>query len=195
VLTEGDVVGLHDVADPVHPEYFARSLTPLTLLTMDRAVADQLIVSQVPRAVMTNTVLKIPFLRQTTLCQNWHFQAVERFAALSKLTEVPTEGVIFPEDQVIQDFSIILENRAEVTRNQKRVAVINAGDFIGEIGLLQNSPSTAQVSGLEGTRCLNIDRNEFLRFVTHNYTVALELERVSSKRLGYPIFPYRKRSR
>ncbi|MDB6126605.1 MAG: hypothetical protein JWM35_501, partial [Verrucomicrobia bacterium] len=29
-------------------------------------------------------------------------------------------------------------------------------------------------------------------FVTHNYTVALELERVSSKRLGHPIFPLRK---
>jgi hypothetical protein len=30
-----------------------------------------------------------------------------------------------------------------------------------------------------------------MRFVTHNYTVALELERVSSKRLGRPIFPLR----
>ncbi|MDQ5978097.1 MAG: Cyclic nucleotide-binding protein [Verrucomicrobiota bacterium] len=28
-----------------------------------------------------------------------------------------------------------------------------------------------------------------MRFVTHNFTVALELERVSSKRLGHPIFP------
>jgi hypothetical protein len=30
-----------------------------------------------------------------------------------------------------------------------------------------------------------------VRFVTHNYAVALELERVSSKRLGRPIFPVR----
>jgi hypothetical protein len=28
-----------------------------------------------------------------------------------------------------------------------------------------------------------------MRFVTHNHTVALELERVSSERLGHPIFP------
>ena len=39
------------------------------------------------------------------------------------------------------------------------------------------------------TRCLSISRLEFLRFVTHNHTVALELERVSSERLGRPLFP------
>jgi CRP-like cAMP-binding protein len=135
----------------------------------------------------------LPFLRQIPLCRNWHYQAVERFAALSHLNDVGPGAVIFPENQFNQDFFVIFENRAEVSRNSKRLAVINAGDFFGEIGLLQNSPSTAQVSGQEGTRCLIIDRSEFLRFVTHNYTVALELERVSSKRLGHPIFPLKKR--
>ncbi|MDB6168796.1 MAG: hypothetical protein JWM88_1660 [Verrucomicrobia bacterium] len=192
VLSEGDVVGLHDAADPQRPEYFARTITPVTLFTMERAAADELAIRRIPRNVLTNTVLKLPFLRQIPLCRNWHFQAVERFAALSHLNDIPSGGVIFPENQFNQDFFVIFENRAEVSRNARRVAVINAGDFFGEIGLLQNSPSTAQVSGLEATRCLSIDRSEFLRFVTHNYTVALELERVSSKRLGYPIFPLRK---
>ena len=60
-----------------------------------------------------------------------------------------------------------------------------------EIGLLQNSGPNASVTAHQNTRCLSIPRTELLRFVTHNYTVALELERVSSQRLGRPIFPLR----
>jgi len=192
VLREGDVVGLHDLADPRHPEYFARTLTPVTLLTLDRPVVDELVVKRMPRGTLTNNALKLPFLRTIILCRNWHFQAVERFAALSNLSDVEAGSVIFPENQFNQDFFVIFENEAEVTRAGKRVATIHAGDFFGEIGLLQNSPSTAQVSSRQACRCLSIDRLEFLRFVTHNYTVALELERVSSQRLGHPIFPLKK---
>jgi hypothetical protein len=54
---------------------------------------------------------------------------------------------------------------------------------------MQNSSPNSSVTANNGTRCLTIPRVEMLRFVTHNYTVALEIERVSSKRLGRPLFP------
>jgi CRP-like cAMP-binding protein len=192
LLSEGDVVGLHDAADPRHPEYFVRTLTPVTFFTIDRAALDALAVSRMPRTALTNSVLKLPFLRQIALCQHWHYQAIERFAALSIITEFAAGSVISTENHFNQEFYVIFENVAEVSHNGKKVGTIQAGDFFGEIGLLQNSPAAAQVSVKQPTRCLSIDRIEFLRFVTHNYTVALELERVSSKRLGYPIFPLKK---
>ena len=192
VLSEGDLVGLHDLADPRHPEYFVRTITPVTLFTLDRTAAETIAVGRMPRGVLSTTILKLPFLRQISLCQNWHFQAVERFAALSTITDVAAGSVIFPENQFNQDFFVIFENAAQVTRRGQHVATIQAGDFFGEIGLLQNSPATAQVSAQQEARCLSIDRLEFLRFVTHNHSVALELERVSSKRLGHPIFPLQK---
>jgi CRP-like cAMP-binding protein len=86
-------------------------------------------------------------------------------------------------------FFIMFEGEAMISNRGKIRGAIRGGDFFGEIGLLQNSNTTAQVSAGPGTRCLCIPRREFLRFVSHNYTVALELERVSSARLGYPIFP------
>ena len=192
VLAEGDVVGLHDRADPKHPEYFARTLTPVTLFTIERAAADRIIQSRITVGTLTNTALKLPFLRRISLCQNWHFQAIERFAALSAILDVPAGNVIFHENQFTQDFFVIFEHEAEVSHRGQRIATIHSGDFFGEIGLLQNSPATAQVSAKRDARCLSINRLEFLRFVTHNYSVALELERVSSKRLGRPIFPLNK---
>jgi len=192
VLSEGDVIGLHDLADPKQPNYVVRSLTPVTLLTLDRTAVEAIAIPRIPRTKLTDTILKLPFLRRISLCQNWHIQAIERFAHLSSITDYPAGGVIFPENEFSENFFIIFEQGAVVSRNNRRLATIHAGDFFGEIGLLQNSASTAQVSAKQDMRCLNISRVEFLRFVTHNHTVALELERVSSKRLGRPIFPLKK---
>ena len=191
VLGEGDLIGFHDLADPQQPDYRLRTLTPLTLLSFERPAAEQMLVRMTPDA-MANALLKLPFLRRIPLCQNWHLQAIERFARLSVITRHAEGDVIFSEGNFIRDFFIILEGDAQVVKRAKRIAVLRAGEFFGEIGLLQNSNATASITGRRNTRCLCISRAEFLRFVTHNPTVALELERVSSERLGHPIFPLKK---
>jgi CRP-like cAMP-binding protein len=89
----------------------------------------------------------------------------------------------------VEEFFIIFQGDAKVSRKERHLAVIRAGEFFGEIGLMQNSAPNASVTATLGTRCLRIPRTELLRFVTHNYMVALELERVSSERLGRPLFP------
>jgi CRP-like cAMP-binding protein len=189
VLSEGDFIGLQDLADPEHPAYRVRTLTPVTLLMIDRATLDQALLQRTSRATLTNLVLKLPFLRRIPLCRNWHPQAVERFAHLSSITDCAPNGVIVTEGDLNHHFFVIFEQDAIVTRNKKRLGVIRAGEFFGEIGLLQNSSAMAGIVARHGTRCLSISRPDFLRFVTHNHLVALELERVSSKRLGRAIFP------
>jgi CRP-like cAMP-binding protein len=188
-LGEGDVIGLHDLADPLQPVYRVRSQTPLTVLTLDRKIALTSLTERVPVATLTNLLVKLPFLWRIPLCRSWHHQAIERFAQLSRIMECGGNGVIVTEGEFNQYFYIIFEQDAVVSRGGKRVATIHAGEFFGEISLLQNSSSTAGITARHGTRCLCIPRQDFLRFVTHNHTVALELERVSSSRLGRPIFP------
>lgn len=186
---EGDVVGLQDLADRDHPEYRVRSVTPVTLLKLDRSTLEQHLAPRVSEPTLTNLTLKLPFLRRIPLCRTWHPQAIERFAQLSILSDYGANGIILHQGEVNHHFFIIFEREALVTRNEKRMATISAGEFFGEIGLLQNSTATAGISARQETRCLSISRKDFLRFVTHNHMVALELERVSSKRLGRPIFP------
>jgi CRP-like cAMP-binding protein len=159
------------------------------MLTVDRANVQESFTERMNRDTLANLILKLPFLRRIGLCRNWHLQAIERFAQLSTITDCGPDSVIVAEGQPNQYFFIIFENDASVTRNGSKVATIKPGEFFGEIGLLQNSIATAGVAARQGTRCLCIPRRDFLRFVTHNHTIALELERVSSLRLGRPIFP------
>jgi CRP-like cAMP-binding protein len=189
VLSEGDIIGLHDLADPKFPHYRLRTLTPVKLLTLGRIAAERLIVDRVSQAALTDTLLKLPFLRRISLCQNWHLQAIGRFARLSSIANYTPGDTILSEGRTVEEFFVIFQGEARVSRHGSPLATIGAGEFFGEIGLMQNSSPNASVSAFNGTRCLSIPRTELLRFVTHNYTVALELERVSSQRLGRPLFP------
>ncbi len=189
VLGEDDVVGLHAVGDPAYPEFLYRTLTPVTSLQVDWAQATDLIVSRIGRITLANHVQKLPFLKRLKLCQNWHLQAIQRFADLSTVANYKADDVILEESYFSENFFIMFEGTARVFKDGRRRDVVRVGSFFGEIGLLQNSNATARVTANYGARSLCIRRKEFLRFVAHNYSVALELERVSSRRLGRPIFP------
>ena len=189
VLCEDELVGLHSVADLEYPDFLYRSLTPVLLLRVERSVADELVISQISTPTVTNQVQKLPFLARIKLCENWHHQAIQRCAELSRIVNYKENDVILQNGFYSDSFFIMFEGNAKISSRGKVRGHIRGGDFFGEIGLLQNSNATAQVTAGHGTRCLCIPRREFLRFVAHNYTVALELERVSSERLGYPIFP------
>lgn len=191
ILGPGDMLGLHDVADPSGGTHRLRTRTPVTLLSADRTQTSDYIMGRVTAAPFGNAVLKVPFLRGIALCRNWHLQAIQRFAQLSTLNPYPEGGIIFSEGEQVDSFYVVFEGSAIVWRGQKQVAVIRVGEFFGEIGLLQNSTATATITARQNMRCLAIPRTEFIRFVTNNYAVALELERVSSERLGRPIFPVR----
>ncbi|HEY8994678.1 MAG TPA: cyclic nucleotide-binding domain-containing protein [Lacunisphaera sp.] len=189
VLCEGDLAGLHALVDPDRPDYLYRTLTPVVLLQVEWAEAEQLLMAKLTPAALANQVHKIPFLSRIGLCQNWHRQAIHRFAELSLIKGYAENEAILQQGFYSENFFLLLEGDAQVFIGPRKVAVIGRGSYFGEIGLLQNSNSTARVVAQDGTRCLCIPRREFLRFVAHNYSVALELERVSSKRLGHPIFP------
>lgn len=189
VLCEDDLVGLHAAADPKHPQFLYRTLTPVVLLRVSWEQAEKLIISRLNQPKLSNLVQKLPFLTRLGLCQHWHLQAIQRFAELSLIKDYEENDIILQEDRFNENFFVMLEGDARITRYGKPRSRVGIGDFFGEIGLLQNSNPTAQVTANHGARCLCIQRAEFLRFVAHNYSVALELERVSSERLGRPIFP------
>ncbi|HEY1849011.1 MAG TPA: cyclic nucleotide-binding domain-containing protein [Opitutaceae bacterium] len=192
ILSEGDVIGMHDLADPKFPRHRLRARTPLVLLSIERSLVAELILEKVPPAELCNLALKAPFLRQVELCRPWHRQAVDRFARLSTITAYEKGAAILTEGQTVEMFYIIFQGNAKVSRRLKPVGTVRAREFFGEIGLMQNSGPNASVTANRDTRCLAVPRAELLRFVTNNHNVALELERVSSERLGRPIFPLKK---
>ena len=58
---------------------------------------------------------------------------------------VPAGKVLVEEGRIGQEFFIIVDGRASVTRNGRRVARLEAGSHFGELALLDRRPRSASV--------------------------------------------------
>ncbi|WOO40773.1 cyclic nucleotide-binding domain-containing protein [Rubellicoccus peritrichatus] len=188
-LQPGDVFGeialLHDVPRTRSIRAVRKSL----LLRLSRDDFRQLIVSSIGAKVIESIIEKQSFLHRIKLCNHWHPQALTRFAQLAHLAEFRAGEVVIKKGMRNQFFYLIYDGLLEVMIDGKRVAKLATGEFFGEISLLQNSTATADIVAITESRCLVVQRRDFLQFISTDFLVGLQFEDISSKRLKHPIFP------
>lgn len=188
-LAEGDLFGVHGLIDPHDPKFEVCSNTPIYALVLPSYVFQSLVIEKLGAPTVFNICSLHVFLKQSPLCTQWSQQAIARFAQITQISNfVPGEKIIH-EGEDARALYIVYEGSARVLHGVKQIGRVKTGEYLGEIGLLQNSAATADVEVREDTRCLVVDKVDFMRFMAHNYNVALQVEHVCSKRLGKPIFP------
>ena len=96
--------------------------------------------------------------------------------------------VLFREDEpgdvmyVIQSGVIRISKR--VSDDEKTLAMLGAGEFVGEMAILNTKPRTATATVVEGpSRCLVIDAQTLETMVRKNTEIALRLVKKLAKRL------------
>ena len=105
---------------------------------------------------------------------------------LAELASVAEQHVYLPgtilchEGRVEETFYIIIEGRAEVTKYiqegmQRTLHHPGAGEFFGEIALVQEGPRTATVRILEPTTVLEIDRDAFMSVLQRSASMAIRI--------------------
>lgn len=98
-------------------------------------------------------------------------QIAGRFDEATYLADhvVVTEGMEGP------DFFIILEGKASVLYGEEVVAVLNPGDFFGEVAALDEGPRTATVHADTRLRCLTLPNGSFRQFLLDHPQAAVNL--------------------
>jgi CRP-like cAMP-binding protein len=189
-LIEGDLFGAHKLVDPDYPSLEVLAKTPVRALTLTRDEFVQLVVNKLGARIVRSYAHKQLFLLRTaSLCAKWRPTAVERLAELAATTTHQAGGKIVCQGQQVVNLCILYEGRARALRGSKQIGTLKPGDMFGEISVLQSSAATADVEIRDEARLLLINRADFIRFIARNYRVALMVERLCSRRLGYPIFP------
>ena len=188
-LVEGDVYGLHAMLDPGRQQVQIKTLTPVVALVLPLSEFETRVLRPLTAPVVHDLLHKVPFLRGVSFCSTWHPQAMARFASLASIVSYNEGEVIVAEKQESHQFYVVYEGLVHVKRRNRVRGRLRPGAFFGEISILQNSAAVSDVVAREPSRCLTISRADFLRFVTHNPVVSLQLEEISSRRLGRPIFP------
>ena len=95
---------------------------------------------------------------------------------------------IFLEDSEGEQCFFVLEGSVKVTRlsNDGReviLAMLNEGDFFGEMSLLDGESRSANVIALEKTKVLTLDRNDFIAVVNDYPQIAVQLLKELARRL------------
>ncbi len=166
-----------------------RATAPGVLLILEQSPYLALVAAHVPAHKMADAAQKVALLRKSALARNWPPHLLESFARRSELLPFVHGEVILKEGQENLWFHLLLEGELHVIRKRRRLVRIRAGEFFGELSLLQNGFAAADVVGHRPGRYLSVPKNDFLLFFAHDPAVAMQFEAVASRRLGRPVFP------
>jgi MFS family permease len=110
--------------------------------------------------------------------------SLERVASRLIPTEASSGTEIVRQGDPGDRFYVIESGEVSVSKNGRRVATLERGDFFGEIALLREIPRTATVTAKTDTLLYALERDEFLEAVTGHPQSAEAAEAVTRARLA-----------
>jgi CRP/FNR family transcriptional regulator/CRP/FNR family cyclic AMP-dependent transcriptional regulator len=113
---------------------------------------------------------------------------IDALARLTTRRRCPKDTVVFFENEEGDTMFMILEGRIKVTilgddGREIILSVLGAGDFFGEMALLDNEPRSATAIAAEETELLLLHRTEFQGVLAQNSSISTALIRVLNQRL------------
>jgi CRP-like cAMP-binding protein len=108
---------------------------------------------------------------------------------LEAVTKSATEKTFKAGEQILGEgesgvgFYLILDGSAQVTHKAKELAKLDAGNFFGELAVLDGEPRTADVVALEDTKCLVLTRWAMKSIISSHPDVASGMLEELAKRL------------
>jgi CRP/FNR family transcriptional regulator, cyclic AMP receptor protein len=126
---------------------------------------------------------KVDLLRRVDLFAHIEPRHLERIADVCVEAGFEPGAQIVREGDVGTGFFVIVSGSVSVRRDGGVIAVLHAGDFFGELSVLDGRPRVAQVVAEEQTDCLALPSWELERILLEEPTLAVALLRRLAARL------------
>jgi CRP/FNR family cyclic AMP-dependent transcriptional regulator len=128
------------------------------------------------------------FLRRVPLFAGLTEAQIDLLSVGSQRRSFPRGKTIVAEGEVSQTLFIMLSGRAKVQRSDSEgkeviLAVIGAGEFFGEMSLIDDEPRSASVITLESCELLSIRKESFLAILNQSTDICLAVMRGMVRRL------------
>ena len=125
----------------------------------------------------------IEVLRSVPLFQGMTDTAIAAVAGLATESTFPTDANLVRQGEPGDTFIVIAAGSASVHADGRILRTLTAGDFLGEISLLDGGPRTATVTALEPIDALVITRDGFDRLMQENPVIRLDVLQALTRRL------------
>ena len=125
----------------------------------------------------------LAMLGQVPLFEGLSKRELEAVYESAKVTEFPPGRPVVEEGATGVGFHLILEGEAAVTVGGRKRAVLRAGDYFGEMSLIDGGPRSATVRADARVRTLGITSWAFLPLLEEHPTMARKMLVEISRRL------------
>ena len=104
---------------------------------------------------------KIEFLRAVPTLATYQDGRLAELAARMEQVVLPPGAVLTREGTPAAEAFLIIEGEVAVTLRGRQIATLGAGDFAGEMALIDHSPRSATVTAMTDLRVFKIDPASF----------------------------------
>jgi CRP/FNR family transcriptional regulator, cyclic AMP receptor protein len=122
-------------------------------------------------------------LRAIPLFSGMSDRSIEIIAEIVRDTSFPAGASLVKEGEPGESFMIIREGAATVDQGGRKMRELGAGDFLGEIALIDGGPRTASVTASDPITALVIDRAGFQRLMSEFPVIRFDLVSALTQRL------------
>lgn len=133
--------------------------------------------------------VKVEALKRAPLFEDLSKKELTELARVSEDLQVAPGTVLCREGKLGQEFFVIVDGEAEVTKDGKPIATRTGGEFFGEIALITTTKRTATVTATTPLRCFIITRGDFRRVLDENPRVQRKVMEALAERLASYIEP------
>jgi CRP-like cAMP-binding protein len=127
---------------------------------------------------------KIEALRKAPLFEGLSKKDLAQLARVSEDMEIPAGTTLTKEGEIGHEFFVIVDGQTEVKRKGKNLGNRGAGDFIGEIALLEEVPRTATVKAKTDLRVFVLTSKDFHHLLEESPNVERKVLRALAKRVA-----------
>jgi CRP/FNR family transcriptional regulator, cyclic AMP receptor protein len=128
---------------------------------------------------------KVELLKRAPLFAECSKSELAALAMTADELDLREGAVLTREGAPGREFFVLIEGTVRVTRNGRKVAVLGAGDWLGEIALLTESPRTATATATTPVRILVVTDRAFRQVVEKMPSIALKVLASVAERLGH----------
>jgi CPA1 family monovalent cation:H+ antiporter len=108
---------------------------------------------------------KVELLRHVPLFDRCSKRELREIAGIADEIHVPAGKSLAVEGASGREFMVVADGSAEVRRGGRKINLLGAGDFLGEIALITGKKRTASVTTREPTRLLVLTERDFRRLM------------------------------
>ncbi len=123
------------------------------------------------------------FLARVPVFAHCTADEIRAIASVAQESYFQPAQIIVTQGTPGQAFYLILSGRVEILRDGVSLGAFGAGDFFGEMSLLDNAPRSATIRAIEETSCLMLSSWDFKALLEQHPSIAIKLLEVLSRRL------------